>query len=128
MGAQDPADPALAFYLGLTAHERQHSALLEEVRARLRRGLGAGLLDLDLLAHRLRGQRLEPSLGLVPFVPLSCRAWALLRSVGVQALPGLPDTGAIATVQRSLSGSFMAQYGPAGMRLLRQAIHSQEAR
>ncbi len=115
-------DPTLAVYAAYAYHDLQDLDRLVEMSAYLRGDLGAGLLDVELLAGHLVDARVNPGTPVVPAVPLLAQGWAVLRAHRVR-LPG-----DLARLAEHLLDSVWSLYDAAGVALLRDTLHRGEMR
>ena len=103
-------DPALAVHAAYALYEQQ--------RVRPIRELGVPLFDIALLGRSLTGQAVDQDTGVLPFVPMMSRGWALLGAGQVRlhrAIDGL---------DRTLRESVWSLYDETGVELLEKALRS----
>lgn len=117
------ADPTLAVYAAYAYHDLQDHRRLAEMSAFLRADLhGFGLFDVELLAGNLLGSTIDPTVPVVPSVPLMAQGWSVLRAHRVR-LPA-----ALAELSDHLLESVWSLYDARGVALLQTAVSTGEAR
>jgi hypothetical protein len=115
-------DLALALYAAYAYHDNQDTARIEQMADDLVNDLGFLPFDVALLGRRLAGRRVDADSGVVPFVPLLARGWALLGAKRVRLHPSLDG------IERSIRDSQWSLVDGAGLESLRRALASDEVR
>ncbi len=113
-------DPTMATYAAYAFHELRRRDLLLETHRALQASLGFRLFDLALLAGELDGRAVAGERDVLPPIPLLAQGWALLAVRDVRLPPSL------AAVRQHLEPSAWSVLAPAGVRLARAAISSDE--
>jgi hypothetical protein len=115
-------DVTLALYAAYAYHDNQDTARIGQMADDLLDDLGFLPFDVALLGRRLTGRRVDTAPGVVPFVPLLARGWALLGANRVRLHPSLDG------IERSIRDSQWSLFDGAGVELLRRALASGEVR
>jgi hypothetical protein len=115
-------DLTLALYAAYAYNDTQDTARIDQMADDLVGDVGFLPFDLALLARRLTGRRLDADSGVVPFVPLLARGWALLGANRVRLHPSLDG------IERSIRDSQWSLFDGTGLELLRRALASGEVR
>jgi hypothetical protein len=115
-------DLTLALYTAYAYNDTQDTARIEQMADDLVGDVGFLPFDVALLARRLAGRRLDTDSGVVPFVPLLARGWALLGANRVRLHPSLDG------IERSIRDSQWSLFDGGGLESLRRALASGEVR
>jgi hypothetical protein len=115
-------DLALALYAAYAYHDTQDTGRIRQMGDDLREDLGFLPFDVALLGRGLTGRRVDRDSGVVPFVPLLARGWALLGANRVRLHPSLDG------IERFMQDSLWSLFDPPGIELLRRALASGEVR
>lgn len=115
----DTVDLALAVYAAYALHEYQHIDTIRELDRSLFDG---SLFDVALLSRDLTGKVVGRDTGVLPFVPMLSRGWALLSASRVRLHPALDG------VDRTMRESVWSLFDTTGVDMLAEALRSGDVR